>query len=179
MNSQLHVSNNKYSDCPPRMDDARHFTDYRPVCHVNNMVRVNNSINNSYEYRMFLTQNATKLMDLNRSYACSKNCCGPCVEPYNQGTMLPEQSIKICNNQSCNTDFVNAQGLGEGRQYDTQSQNCGWSDPKVSGNNLNMTKSDMFSMYGKIDSTVANGDARKSMPSGGDLGHGGPEPFNL
>ncbi len=170
MNSELNASNNKYLDCPPRMDDGRHFTDYRPVCHVNNMVRVNNNISNSYEYRMFLIQNANKLMDLNRSYACSKNCCGPCVQPYHQGTMLPEQSLQICNNQSCNTDFVNAHGLGHGRQYDTQSQNCGWTDPfdaKIQGHNLD--KSNAFNSYGEIEHVRMEDAKRKSSPSGGDM----------
>ena len=52
------TSNNKYFNCPPRMDDGRHFTDYRPSCHVNNLVRSNNAVLNSHEYRMFLTHNA-------------------------------------------------------------------------------------------------------------------------
>ena len=39
-----HTSNNKYFDCPPRMDDARHFTDYRPNRDVNNKIRHNNKI---------------------------------------------------------------------------------------------------------------------------------------
>ena len=44
MNSCYKTSNNKYFKCPPRMDDGRHFTDYRPNCHVNNLVRANNKI---------------------------------------------------------------------------------------------------------------------------------------
>ena len=56
-------SNNKKFKCPPRMDDGRHFTDYRANCHVNNLVRANNKILNSHEYRMFLTHNAKKIMD--------------------------------------------------------------------------------------------------------------------
>jgi hypothetical protein len=60
------TSNNKWFSCPPRMDDARHFTDYRPNCHMNNLVRTNNEIVNSYDYRQFLTRNADKLIDLNR-----------------------------------------------------------------------------------------------------------------
>ncbi len=67
------ASNNKYFNCPPRMDDGRHFTDYRPNCHVNNLVRSNNATLNSHEYRMFLTHNAGKLMDLNRTYTTQKN----------------------------------------------------------------------------------------------------------
>ena len=30
------ASNNKYFNCPPRMDDGRHFTDYRSSCDTNN-----------------------------------------------------------------------------------------------------------------------------------------------
>ena len=46
------------NDCPPRMSDGRHFTDFRPNCTINNMLRVQNKVANSYEYRMFLTRNA-------------------------------------------------------------------------------------------------------------------------
>ena len=49
-------------------------------------------------------------MTLNRGYASEKNSCAPCQEPYHQGTMLPEQSVQVCNNKSCNTDFVNKNG---------------------------------------------------------------------
>ena len=76
-----YVSNNKYFKSPPRMDDARHFTDYRPNCHVNNLVASNNGILNSFEYRMFLTHNANNLMELNRSYAVQKNGNGECKQP--------------------------------------------------------------------------------------------------
>lgn len=72
------TSDNKHFQCPPRMNDGRHFTDYRPNCHVENVVRENNQTLNSYQYRMFLTQNAEQLMDLNRQQACNMNCCGPC-----------------------------------------------------------------------------------------------------
>ena len=38
------TSDNKHFDCPPRMDDGRHFTDYRSNCHINNLVRSNNAM---------------------------------------------------------------------------------------------------------------------------------------
>ena len=44
--------NNKHFNCPPRMDDGRHFTDYRPNCHVNNLVRGNNAVLNSHEFEI-------------------------------------------------------------------------------------------------------------------------------
>ena len=62
-------NNKSYASCPARMDDGRHFTDYRPNCFVNNLIQSQNSITDSYKYRMFLQENASKLMELNRLYA--------------------------------------------------------------------------------------------------------------
>ena len=70
----MKTSNNKFFGCPPRMDDGRHFTDYRGNCYVNNLIRANNNTFNSYQYRMFLTQNADNMMQMNRTNACQKNC---------------------------------------------------------------------------------------------------------
>ena len=74
-------NNPKYNNCPPRMDDGRHFTDYRPNCLVNNLVQTQNDIKDSYHYRMFLTENADKLMELNRLYAVKRNYCSTCDAP--------------------------------------------------------------------------------------------------
>ena len=121
--SCYNTGDNKHLQCPPRMSDGRHFTDYRTNCHVNNLVRTNNAVTNSHGYRTFLTSNATKLMDINRSYASQKNGCGDCNDGHNT-TMLPEQAVQICDNRSCNVDFVNRNGLGLGRKYNTIEQNC-------------------------------------------------------
>ena len=51
------TSNNKYSDCPPRMSDGRHFTDFRPNCVVNTLLRTGCNAYNSFEYRNFLVIN--------------------------------------------------------------------------------------------------------------------------
>jgi len=48
------TSNNKYFDCPARMDDGRIFTDYRPSSSVDDMIRYSNNVMSSYEYRQFL-----------------------------------------------------------------------------------------------------------------------------
>ena len=103
------TSDNKHFDCPPRMDDGRHFTDYRSNCHINNLVRSNNAISNSHQYRMFLTHNGERLINLNRAYTTQKNNCGDCDE-----TMLPEQSTTSCNGNSCNTQIKTSSGLGNG-----------------------------------------------------------------
>ena len=77
------TTNNKYFNCPPRMADGRHFTDYRPSCDVNNLIIANTGTLSSFDYRMYLIENAEKLMDINRMYTVEKNACGPCKEPYN------------------------------------------------------------------------------------------------
>ena len=71
------------------MDDARHFTDYRPNCYINGVLRSANGLTNSYQMRQFLTHRATQIMDSNRATACTYNCCGPCQAPYQVGTTLP------------------------------------------------------------------------------------------
>ena len=184
MSSCYKTSNNKYAKCPPRMDDGRHFTDYRPNCHINNLVRANNAILNSHQYRMFLQHNGDKLMNLNRTYACQKNCCGPCAPEYNQGTMLSEQSVQQCNNRSCNTDFVNKSGLGVGRKYDTESQKCGNWPSALPVNQLSSCCADsnsLFNYYNHMD-TKAQGElvVRNTVPSGGAAMSGGdPQAYNL
>lgn len=68
----------KYNQCPPRMDDGRHFTDYRPRCVVDGTIRSQNNINNNFDYRMFLINNGVKMMELNRYDAYKKNKCENC-----------------------------------------------------------------------------------------------------
>jgi hypothetical protein len=110
------TSNNKYFDCPPRMNDGRHFTDYTSNGYTNNIIRTSNNIQNNFEYRQFLTNNAEKIMDMNRAYSCQKNCCGKSKELH-KNTMLPEQSLTMCNSENCKTLITNENGLGNGRYY--------------------------------------------------------------
>lgn len=183
MSSCDKTSNNKYLDCPPRMSDGRHFTDYRPSCHTNNLIRANNAVMNSYEYRLFLTRNANKLIELNRNYACQKNCCGPCKQPYHQGTMLSEQTIQNCNTTTCSVDVLEKKGLGIGRRYDTDSQECSeWPKelPFRTTCNCCADGGSLFNYYNNTDKPMADSFPRKAIPGGGDVLRGGdPEPYNL
>ena len=81
-------NNKNYASCPPRMDDGRHFTDYRPNCFVNNLIQSQNNITDSYKYRMFLQENASKLMELNRLYAVKRNYCDSCDAPEMKNTKM-------------------------------------------------------------------------------------------
>ena len=71
-------NNPKYQGCPARMSDGRHFTDYRPNCHLNGLIQSQNNIKNSYHYRNFLQDNGSKLMDMNKNHAINKNYCDSC-----------------------------------------------------------------------------------------------------
>ena len=62
------TSNNKYFNCPARMDDGRHFTDYRPNTYVNSLVRYGNNVMTNESYRQFLIKNANELMRVNAVY---------------------------------------------------------------------------------------------------------------
>lgn len=109
------VSSNKYSSCPALMSDGRIFTDYNTRCsQVNDMF---GKKLNSYEYRQFLIKNADELMDNHRKVAYATSFCGPCKEPREQGTMLPEEEKTICNGSVCTTFVNNPKGLGRGRDY--------------------------------------------------------------
>tara|TARA_Y100000590_G_C15667566_1_gene995056 strand:- start:956 stop:1495 length:540 start_codon:yes stop_codon:yes gene_type:complete len=111
------TSNNKHFGCPPRMADGRHFTDYRPSCHINNIIRTGNNVMNSFQYRLFLSRNASELMDINRDYACKKNCCGPCQEPYHSINTLPEVNKVKCDSHNCEIVAYDPSGLGQGRIF--------------------------------------------------------------
>jgi len=119
------ASNNKHFDAPPRMADGRHFTDYRPSCHVNDLLKADNEISNSFNYRQFLQHNGRTIMDKNRSIAALKNASPPSdtyglgVEGFNNGTMLPEKYIQECNANTCKIVLNNPSGLGLGRRYVT------------------------------------------------------------
>ena len=109
--------------CPSRMSDGRAFTDYAPRCHVNarlmDMVSNANMIQSSYESRMYLQQNAQKVMDIERARALETLVpCAPCKRPFSDsGTMEPERYVVRCDAVSCKRTEVNPGGIGDGRMY--------------------------------------------------------------
>lgn len=101
-------SDSKYYSCPAKMSDGRIFTDYRPRCLANSLNK------NSYEHRQYLINNAEDLIKQERNKLKS---CGPCVEPFNIGTMLEEQTFVKCDKGSCQVMINNPFGIGQGRDY--------------------------------------------------------------
>jgi hypothetical protein len=101
------TSNNKYFDCPARMDDGRIFTDYRPSSSVDDMIRYSNNVMSSYEYRQFLINNATNIMNVNMNYTLDKVGCGSCDAP----TMPFHTECKV-NNHFSRCDTIDSNGIG-------------------------------------------------------------------
>lgn len=112
-------SNNKSFNCPERMADGRLFTDYRPRCAQQYLDKINNQLQSSYDHRMFLIQNADDIMKKNALDSYMRAQCGPCVEPYDQGTMAPEIEKQVCNERTCSFGVNDPYGIGLGRQYYT------------------------------------------------------------
>lgn len=109
-------SDTNQRQCPPKMADGRAFTDYRTRCNVQTSLLQEKEMN-SYELRQFLINNAESIMQTSRSLAEKQNHCGPCVQPWNQGTMLPEESLVKCNTSTCQAYVNDPYGLGQGRDY--------------------------------------------------------------
>ena len=76
------TTNNKFFTAPPRMADGRHFTDYRPTFDLNNKIQNDNNIETSYDYRMFMSNNADRIMEVNRQHSQLKNGVNNCKQPY-------------------------------------------------------------------------------------------------
>lgn len=168
------VSNNKFSNCPPLMADGRHFTDYRPRCFSQYLVTPNGNFPSSFDYRMYLTRNADGIMKKNALDAYRTNVCGPCVEPYNIGTMLPEKTVQSCNTRTCTFNKNDPNGLGLGRFFGDKDttrteflqQKKAESDFFKSKDNCCAPAIDNLYLY-PIDGVTRNNYERYSVPGGG------------
>jgi hypothetical protein len=115
------TSDNKYSDCPPRMADGRHFTDYRPTNQMELLLAADNKTHNSFQLRQFLQHNGNALMNKNREFAVKTNGCSNCaqspkgVEGFDNGTMLPEKYIQHTTPTGVKVVLNDANGVGLGR----------------------------------------------------------------
>lgn len=107
MSSCNHTSNNKFFTCPALMADARIFTDYRPNGYVNDLIRMQNGITNSYDYRQFLIHYADDMMKAEKAYLEKK--AGTHLPPPPE---MPIQTECIYDLHSSVCYPVNPAGLG-------------------------------------------------------------------
>jgi len=176
MSSCYKTSNNKFFNAPPRMSDGRHFTDYRPSYELNMKISADNELDDSYKYRQFLIDNAEQLMEINKKQSFMMNGNTECVEPYTQGTMLPEAQKMVCDMKSCKVVDNYENGLGMGRVY-TKDPNASCLAPltepemKTSGN-LCSPNSDLANYY-PISNDKVNNAVRVAVPGAGEVLSGG------
>lgn len=106
------------NECMFLMQDGRSFTDYRPRCTIQYQMK-NESMKNSYDSRMFLINNAEKMMKANHDIVEKQNSCMSCQNDKQPAdTFLPERNMMKCDKHSCNfIADVNPKGLGTGRIY--------------------------------------------------------------
>jgi hypothetical protein len=109
MSECFKISNNKYFDSPALMNDGRAFTDYRPKCLVDYEILNKNTIKSSYEYRQFLINNGSKLMQHNTNLNYKKNNSTTC-----NSTPIPLESVCKIDGYTSMCENVNRKGLGQG-----------------------------------------------------------------
>ena len=106
----------KHDECFNRMSDGRAFTNWTPNCSVYSQQVDNPNKGSSYDQRMYLINNAEKLMNDNKN-SLPNGACVPCFANNEVGTMLPEQDMQTCSKNFCTYTQNNSTGLGLGRKY--------------------------------------------------------------
>ena len=101
------TSNNKYFDSPARMDDGRAFTDYRSSNSIDDMIRYSNNINSSYQYRQFLINNGSNIMNINNIYTMDKVGSNSC-----NSNPIPFYSECNINTSISNCNVIDQNGIG-------------------------------------------------------------------
>lgn len=112
------MNNTLDNSCMNKMQDGRSFTDYRPRCTVQYQMQ-DKLPKSSYDNRMYLMNNAEKLMKANietvsRINKCTDKSCMPLdITPPNANTFK-------CNGKTCSKSNTNQpNGIGTGRNYST------------------------------------------------------------
>jgi len=127
-------SDNKYFECPARMSDGRHFTDYRPSCDVETSFLKQNNFSDNGSYRAYLINNATTIMSTNRMYATTMTECPPSV---NGPTPIPPFELtESCTDQSCSFTKTH-EPYGIGIENQTTYMPLQFEPPRVTSNTTN------------------------------------------
>ncbi len=102
--------------CFDRMADGRQFTNWTPNCTLYWKQNDIGKLGSSYDQRMWMINNAEKLMQEQRN-TLPGGVCIPCFSDKEQGTVLPEQQSQKCNRNYCEFSTTNNMGLGLGRNF--------------------------------------------------------------
>ena len=100
------IPDNFHKDFPARMSDGRFITDHYPNCAMNLSAQKNMS---SWQYKLFLTRNASEIMNSIRDFNHKKYGCDNCNDP---SIPLQNQYLQNCTNYACHISEVNPKGVG-------------------------------------------------------------------
>ena len=71
-------SNNIHDNSPPLMSDGRNFSDYQTESNYQEKLQLTSGINSNWEYRAFLTKQASDIIKQNKISACDQS--GSCIQ---------------------------------------------------------------------------------------------------
>lgn len=118
----------RFIDCPYKMSDGRHFTDYRPSCLQNSPYayalqkpdkkEYTFPPASSFAFRQYLIAHGEDFMQKDRQHAINMNFCTPTQKK--TPVMVPEQTKMTCDKSSCHVTLHDPKGVGQGRNFDTQ-----------------------------------------------------------
>jgi hypothetical protein len=175
-------ANNKYFNCPNRMDYA-FMTNWQPRCSAVYAHLKNTPFKDSLSQRMYLTHNAEELMAKNAQDFYNMMNCPQCVTPWDQGTMLPEQTTQTCNSRVCEFRTNDPYGLGFGRQYWDQNQEAEAKKAFIKSKEIEQANFKQVSSccgtqqdderYYPIDNNIKSQYERNAIPGGGTQMRGG------
>ena len=104
------ISDNFILEFPARMSDGRQFTDYKSNGFLN---LHEEELNTTLEYRMYLQNNAEKIMDNNYNIVASINDCSDCPGY----EIVDTKSLLTCNKETCIEELKNNSGMGFDIKY--------------------------------------------------------------
>lgn len=102
--------------CFERMSDGRAFTNWKPSCTLYANQKDLHKLGSSYDQRMWMINNAEKLMKQEKM-SLPSGACAPCFAVGEQGTMLPESDVQQCSTTYCQFSTKDNMGLGLGRNF--------------------------------------------------------------
>ena len=100
------VPDNFHKNFPARMSDGRFITDHYPNCAMNLSAQKNMS---SWQYKLYLTRNATQIMGSIRDFNHKKYGCDNCNDP---SIPLDNQYFQNCTAYGCHISESNPKGAG-------------------------------------------------------------------
>lgn len=73
-------SNNIHFNFPPIMNDGRNYASWQPDAVINQRIQQKEGITNNWNYRQYLQQNGTQIMNYNNTEACYELGLDPHVQ---------------------------------------------------------------------------------------------------